>query len=120
MPHEDGPAYAPVVATVSLGSAVVLDVCEKGQGGKRWRVLQEGRSLLVTRGEAYRELLHGIESVEGDEGVEEGLSNWELVGERERWERKQGRWVESGTRVSLTFRDVVKVSRLGAVVLGKR
>jgi len=58
--------------------------------------------------------------VEEDEVVGEGVCNWELLGKRERWEREQGRWVEKGTRVSLTYRDVVKVSRLGAVVLGKR
>ena len=45
MPHEDGPAYHPVVATVSLGAPIVLDIFEKREGAseKRWRVLQEPR-----------------------------------------------------------------------------
>lgn len=48
MPHEDGAAYWPVVSTVSLGSAVVLDVYEKREDGSRreeasYRILQEPR-----------------------------------------------------------------------------
>jgi alkylated DNA repair protein alkB family protein 6 len=48
MPHEDGPAYWPVVATVSLGSALVLDIYEKDEKGRKidppkHRVLQEAR-----------------------------------------------------------------------------
>lgn len=31
MPHEDGDAYAPVVATVSLGGSVVLEISERGE-----------------------------------------------------------------------------------------
>jgi alkylated DNA repair protein alkB family protein 6 len=51
MPHEDGAAYWPVVATISLGSAIVFDIYEKnphGGGGEKqpkWRVLQEARRL---------------------------------------------------------------------------
>lgn len=51
MAHEDGAAYWPVVATVSLGASIVLDIYEKGEepiGGlkddrKRYRILQEPR-----------------------------------------------------------------------------
>lgn len=46
MPHEDGPAYYPMVATVSLGAPIVLDVFEKGEEGEgkaRFRILQERR-----------------------------------------------------------------------------
>ena len=50
MPHEDGAAYWPVVSTVSLGSAIVLDVYEKREDGSRreeasYRILQEPRRL---------------------------------------------------------------------------
>ncbi len=52
MPHEDGAAYWPVVATVSLGSAIVFDIYEKnlhgggsGETQPKWRVLQEARRL---------------------------------------------------------------------------
>jgi alkylated DNA repair protein alkB family protein 6 len=46
MPHRDGAAYHPVVATVSLGAPIVLDIYENTEGGTRvpkWRILQEPR-----------------------------------------------------------------------------
>lgn len=132
LPHEDGDAYYPVVVTVSLGGAVVLDIYRKGTGtakekekaeekekepgeGKgegsgrepEWRILQERRSLLITADEMYTDYLHGIRGVEVDEGIgEDGVVNWELVVNKE--EFQDGRNVR-GTRVSLTFRDVVRV-----------
>ena len=61
MPHEDGDAYWPVVCTVSLGAPIVYDAYPKtkspGQQEKKWRILQEPRSLLVTTGEMYRNCL---------------------------------------------------------------
>lgn len=115
LPHEDGDAYYPVVATVSLGAAVVLDVYAKGEGGTgrepEWRILQERRSLLVTAGEIYTDRLHGIRGLDVDEGLGVGaVVNWGLVADKE--EFKEGRNVR-GLRVSLTFRDVVKVKSLG-------
>lgn len=114
LPHEDGDAYYPVVATVSLGAAIVLDVYGKGPGTCRdpeWRILQERRSLLITAGEMYTDHLHGIRGVDVDEEVgEEGVINWVLVGDKEKF--RDGKNVR-GTRVSLTFRDVVRVKSLG-------
>ncbi len=114
LPHEDGNAYYPVVATVSLGAAIVLDVYAKGPEAAKepiWRVLQERRSLLITAGKMYTDHLHGIQGVDVDEEVgESGVVNWDLVGNKEAFrERRNVR----GTRVSLTFRDVGKVKRLG-------
>ena len=115
-PHEDGAAYAPIVATVSLGSHTVLDIYAKKEGGggerepePRWRILQERRSLLITTGGLYGEYLHGIEGVVWDEKLK-ACCNWELVGDRENFEHGRA---ERGTRVSLTFRDVLKVKSLG-------
>ena len=122
LPHEDGAAYWPVVATVSLGGAVVLDVTEKKGGGegeqrRRWRILQERRSLLVTMGSAYRNTLHGIAEVGVDVDLNEmGVANWRLLGDREGVGRGRN---ERGTRVSLTFRDVVKVANVGAKIFGR-
>ncbi|KAG8630381.1 hypothetical protein KVT40_002000 [Elsinoe batatas] len=125
MPHEDGGTYFPVTATVSLGGAVVLDIYDKGgqgegQGGtegRKWRILQERGSLLVTQGEVYGGTLHGIAEVEVDEHLgPETVANWELLGEKERWEA-EGRNVRV-TRTSLTYRDVVKVSDAGRRILG--
>lgn len=72
-------------------------------------MLQERRSLLITTGEMYRGWLHGIAGVNVDEGLWE-MANWDLIGRKEDF--AEGRSVR-GTRISLTFRDVVKVKTLG-------
>jgi len=140
MAHEDGAAYAPVVATVTLGAVGVLDVYLKGTGGgvggegedgvggerkregerereregRKWRIVQERGSLLVTGGEVYAGCLHGISEVFVDEGLGGGgVVNWGLLGDRGPFEA--GRCVR-GTRVSLTFRDVLRVRRVGGAV----
>lgn len=125
MPHEDGPAYYPLVATVSLGAPIVLDLYEKereSEGGTtseekectripRFRILQEPRSLLVTRGRIYTEFLHGIaERVVDGDLREETVCNWGLLGEKEKF---LGGSYERMTRTSLTFRDVLKVAKVG-------
>ena len=156
MPHEDGGAYAEVVATVSLGGGLCLDVMGKSgdEGGKEdgkgmkggedekpsqlqppaadeaqtqetpltlpTRIFQEPRSLLITTGRAYRDLMHGIASIEIDENLNaETVANWGLLSEegRKRVEENGGRNVR-GTRVSLTYRDVIKVSKAASRVLG--
>ncbi|KAK8257128.1 hypothetical protein IWZ00DRAFT_476 [Phyllosticta capitalensis] len=136
MAHEDGAAYAPVVATVSLGGTVVLEVTPKrredgeGDGEKQVldgpaqqqqtrRIVCAPRSLLVTVRSAYTTTLHGIPDVEVDEDLGPAtVANWELLGEeaRTKYEEAGGR-NERGTRVSLTFRDVLKVAKAGG--LGK-
>jgi alkylated DNA repair protein alkB family protein 6 len=127
MPHEDGGAYFPVVATVSLGGTIVLDIVFKtGVEGdeakvKRWRVLQEPRSLLLTTGAAYTDTLHGIAEVEQDEGLEaQSVANWSLLsgGAREAVEANGG-VSERTTRISLTYRDVKKVSNVGSKIFGR-
>jgi alkylated DNA repair protein alkB homolog 6 len=128
MPHEDGPAYFPCTATVSLGAAIVLDVYEKNDQGERekkprWRILQEPRSLLVTSGSMYTETLHGIEAVTVDVGLEQAeIANWEGLGDKERYEALEGGGLDREVRVSLTYRDVIKVAKVGGAMrfLGKR
>lgn len=135
MPHEDGGAYASVVATVSLGAPIVLDLYEKrseddatvnesaGSSKPKWRILQEERSLLVTRGEAYEVLMHGIgeqkvdAALRPDEQGHGGVVNWSLLGDQARFTSGT---MERQTRVSLTFRDVLKVSTVGQKLFGKR
>jgi len=139
MPHEDGGAYSNVVATVSLGAPIVLDLWEKstdeegqqkGRGRPRHRILQEERSLLITKGEAYEVLLHGISERHRDVGLKEGSGgelgddeceqpaiNWELLGDKEAFVDGV---LQRKTRVSLTFRDVLKVSKMGQKLFGKR
>ncbi|KAF7509276.1 hypothetical protein GJ744_008170 [Endocarpon pusillum] len=117
MPHEDGPAYHPVTATVSLGSSTVLDIYSKagsesdGSERRHWRVLQEPGSLLVTMADSYTETLHGIAETWVDEDLrEETVSNWGLLGSRD--EFRQG-CNSRNPRVSLTYRDVKKVVWVG-------
>ena len=134
MPHEDGGAYYPVVATVSLSGSLVLDVTAKPFTGgeyeddgddttvvprRSWRVFQEPRSLLITTGSAYSETLHGIADVTEDVDLyEQTVANWDLLGDRQAIEANGGR-VERTTRISLTYRDVKKVSAAGAKLFGK-
>ncbi|KAF2486568.1 hypothetical protein BDY17DRAFT_81404 [Neohortaea acidophila] len=125
MPHEDGAAYHPVVATVSLGGSIVLDVVEKTRNEREkderqaWRILQEPRSLLITTGSAYTDTLHGIAEVKEDVDLDETtVANWMLLGDRESITASAGR-NERTTRISLTFRDVLKESKVGSKIFGK-
>ncbi|KAJ4348956.1 hypothetical protein N0V95_005004 [Ascochyta clinopodiicola] len=134
MPHEDGKAYASVVATVSLGGTVCLSITpkpgstsedgEEGEesGNARWkvptRILQEPRSLLITTGNAYESLLHGVDAVEVDEELNADMvANWSLLANRKVFEEAGDRNVRE-TRISLTYRDVLKVSSAASKVLG--
>ena len=117
--HEDGDAYYPVVATVSLGSHIVLDIKPKvnntiGESIERargWRVLQEPRSLLITTGTLYTDCLHGISEVAVDGNLDhENIANWNLLGDRTSFAEGQA---ARERRVSLTFRDVIRVKKLG-------
>lgn len=125
MPHEDGPAYNPITATVSLGSHTVLDIYQKNEHGERasqasWRVLQEPRSLLVTTGDMYAETLHGISEIEADEDLNAAsIVNWDLLGDSDVYGSGHA---PRSTRISLTLRDVIKVARIGGAMkfMGKR
>ncbi|KAF8154234.1 hypothetical protein B0H34DRAFT_721071 [Crassisporium funariophilum] len=82
MPHEDGPRYYPVVATLTLGSHAVFhyykyqsetdDVAvSHGQGrsidtSPALSVLLERRSLIISSGAMYTAHLHGIDEVAED------------------------------------------------------
>lgn len=116
MPHEDGSAYHPIVATISLSAPIVLDIYEKNDAGSRreqpqYRILQEERSLLVTTSTMYAEALHGITETSVDQNInQDAIANWDLLGSKQRF--KSGQF-ERETRVSLTFRDVLKTSKLG-------
>lgn len=117
MPHKDGAAYHGVVCTVSLGASLCLDIYgTKGDGTTedkpRWKILQEPRSLLITTDQMYTDFLHGIAEIRED--VELGsatIANWDLL--RAPQIIKGGR-SERHTRISLTYRDVLKVAKLGA------
>ncbi|KAI6901940.1 hypothetical protein KC318_g7732 [Hortaea werneckii] len=152
MPHEDGAAYHPVVATVSLNGSLVLEITPKtassspaedqtsspedptsssptGEKTRNppprktpWRILQEPRSLLLTTEPAYSTTLHGIPSVHADtELTSSTVANWDQLScsTREKIAADGDRNERATTRISLTFRDVRKVSSLGMKVFGK-
>jgi alkylated DNA repair protein alkB homolog 6 len=119
MPHKDGPAYHPVVCTVSLGASLCLDVYGSNDDGTResnprWRIFQEPRSLLITTGDLYTEYLHGIADLGADVDLHEGtIANWSLLRSPHLiWQGTN----ERQTRTSLTYRDVIKVSKLGSKI----
>ncbi|KAK0646024.1 hypothetical protein B0T16DRAFT_329051 [Cercophora newfieldiana] len=116
MPHKDGSAYFPVVCTVSLGSSLCLNLHRSKEDGTLdpepvWRILQEPRSLLITTGDLYTDYLHGIDPISVDVNLsEETIANWTLLRSPSQFEDGQH---ERQTRISLTYRDVLKVSKLG-------
>ncbi|PWN52821.1 hypothetical protein IE53DRAFT_339878 [Violaceomyces palustris] len=191
MPHEDGGAYFPAVATISLSSHTLLDIYKlvdksevpsnpgetngsdskegsekvrvgdeavtqptavgedtrlspsKNEGTTtlprpgarsreaepRFSILQEPRSLLITKGHAYREYLHGIAERKQDRPSDlSKVINLDLLGDEVTKDKvrqargqdsdgKVGREgggdlvMERDTRLSLTFRDVERVSK---------
>ncbi|KAI1979569.1 hypothetical protein LOZ53_001812 [Ophidiomyces ophidiicola] len=135
MPHEDGAAYYPIVATVSISAPIVLDIYEKRRDDEqsielasdimtsqtpRYRILQEPRSLLITTGDLYTEYMHGIAERTTDNDLDSGeISNWEQLGDKTQF---QAGSYNRQTRVSLTYRDVLRVSKLGNTIkfLNKR
>lgn len=117
MPHKDGSAYHPVVCTVSLGGSLCLDIYGSNEHGgtevgPRWKILQEPRSLLITTGEMYTDYLHGIADITADTDLNsETVANWSLLRSPELLTNGTN---ERQIRTSLTYRDVLKVSKLGS------
>lgn len=125
MPHKDGAAYHPVVCTVSLGAPLCLDIYGTKDDGTieckpKWKILQEPRSLLITTGDIYTDFLHGIAETHEDKDIDpETVSNWSLLRSPE---AVVDGTIERHRRTSLTYRDVIKVSKLGSKLgmYGKR
>ncbi|KAF4121219.1 alkylated DNA repair protein alkB-like protein 6 [Geosmithia morbida] len=112
----DGAAYWPVVCTVSLGASLCLNLYRSKEDGAMepepaWRILQEPRSLLITTQDLYTDYLHGISDADEDTGLgQDAIVNWSLLRSPETF--ANGRNVRE-TRTSLTYRDVLKVSKVG-------
>lgn len=77
-----------------------------------WRILQEPRSLLITTECLYTDYLHGIADIDEDVNLslEGGVVNWPLL--RNPGAHADGRNARK-LRTSLTYRDVLKVSKMG-------
>ncbi|KNC98898.1 uncharacterized protein SPPG_05863 [Spizellomyces punctatus DAOM BR117] len=113
LPHEDGPAFHPTIATLSLSSTCLLQLYPHGQTKASHTLFLEPGSLLVLDGEVYRGFLHGIPEQRVDvlEGVVNPVRDF----------GKEGGRIERGTRVSVTFRVVKKVAKVSVGrVFGKR
>lgn len=139
-PHEDGPSYHPVVATISLGSHSIFhyyayqqdeevessEVPQSGRGIDPKPVvtlLLEPRSVVITSSSLYTSHLHGIQDLEEDilEPADDGgprvaglnvpIANWGmLAGSNEILAASTGGTLKRDTRYSLTCRDVEKVA----------
>ncbi|KAF9112765.1 hypothetical protein BGX27_002851 [Mortierella sp. AM989] len=129
MPHKDGPAYLPTVATVSLSSHCVLEFYkvpeEEGEKGNQDREVLSGspstteekqepvfsllvqpRSLLVLKEDVYNKYMHGIREITVDD-----LRKGNIVNITEALPEgvvESNALLERGTRISLTFRIVQK------------
>ncbi|KIK43661.1 hypothetical protein CY34DRAFT_81330 [Suillus luteus UH-Slu-Lm8-n1] len=146
MPHEDGPSYHPVVATISLGSHTVFHYyryndkdslsVDPGSMGRSvdpaplLSLFLEPRSVVVTTGEFYTTHLHGIDEVDADTFAGDGFlllpnGSYSQIVNRHMIQDEtvvgiieSGGKVERTTRYSLTCRDVEKVvsGRVAGVV----
>ncbi|EHK16663.1 uncharacterized protein TRIVIDRAFT_195562 [Trichoderma virens Gv29-8] len=77
-----------------------------------WRIIQEPRSLLITTANLYTDYLHGISDIKEDLDLSaDTIVNWTLLRDTEAF--ASGRNPRQ-TRTSLTYRDVLKVSKVGA------
>jgi alkylated DNA repair dioxygenase AlkB len=92
-PHIDRDCFGPVVATVSLGSAVNMDFCCDSTGDAYVQCLAP-RSLVVLHGDARSKWSHGIAKRHSDT----------LNGQRTRRRR----------RVSITFRTIAEAGLTNA------
>jgi alkylated DNA repair protein alkB family protein 6 len=108
-----------VVCTVSLGASLCLNLYRSKEDGAldlepAWRVLQEPRSLLITTEELYTDYLHGIADIDVDEELaSQTVANWSLL--RDTTPFAGGR-NERRTRTSLTYRDVLQVSKAASKI----
>lgn len=116
MPHKDGAAYHPVVCTVSLGASLCLNIYKSKEDSAldpdhAYRILQEPRSLLITMDDLYTQFLHGIADTKEDVNLSaETVANWDMLRAPESFADGENL---RATRTSLTYRDVLKVSKLG-------
>ena len=85
-PHIDRDCFGPIVATVSLGSAVNMDFCRDSTGDEYVQRL-EPRSLVLLHGDARFKWRHGIAKRHSD--------TW------------NGQKTKRQRRVSITFRTIV-------------
>jgi alkylated DNA repair protein alkB family protein 6 len=100
---------------VSLGASLCLNLHRSKDDGAldpvpAWRILQEPRSLLITTDQLYTDYLHGIADIEEDVDLDANtVVNWDLLRSPDAY--ASGKNVRE-TRTSLTYRDVLQVSKV--------
>ncbi|KAK0368639.1 calpain [Colletotrichum limetticola] len=115
--YPSGVGIMPHKLSTCLGASLCLNLYQTKEDGAMdpepvGRILQEPRSLLITTDDLYTDYLHGIADVEEDvELSAETIVNWDLL--RSQDDFSAGRSARA-TRTSLTYRDVMQVSKLGA------
>ncbi|KAK3841901.1 MAG: hypothetical protein J3R72DRAFT_444002 [Linnemannia gamsii] len=121
MPHKDGPAYLPTVATVTLSSHCVLEFYKHPEDKDRedhdstkdgvreqepeFSLLVQPRSLLVLKEDVYKKYMHGIREITEDDLRKGNILN---LPEAKPDGIEETPVLERETRVSLTFRIVQK------------
>ncbi|KAJ3296256.1 hypothetical protein HDU79_007152 [Rhizoclosmatium sp. JEL0117] len=138
MPHLDGPAYRPTVATVSLGEYCILEFYKRRNLDEvmvtgeyddadsqtirptpDFRFLIQPRSLVMLQDEMYEGYLHGIGETWEDVVSSATIDNWTEAGMSVLAESDEPITLKrQNTRVSLTFRVAAKVSKLN--LFGKK
>jgi len=124
MPHQDGPAYHPVVATLSLGAHTVMHYYDLPARMPALSLLLEPRSLVVTTREQYTARAHGIDAVAEDHVRASELANAAMLScggscgavlQTEDGDGNDGGVVvlQRKTRYSLTCRDVARAMKVG-------
>ncbi|KAG0043198.1 Alpha-ketoglutarate-dependent dioxygenase alkB 6 [Gryganskiella cystojenkinii] len=113
LPHKDGPAYLPTVATVSLSSHCILDFYkfsdleeDRTNQEPEFSILVQPRSLLVLKEDVYNHYMHGIREVHSDDLSQGNILNLERAFPA--GSPIPGAPLERDTRISLTFRIVPK------------
>ncbi|KAL3076378.1 hypothetical protein niasHT_039867 [Heterodera trifolii] len=124
MPHTDGPAFFPLISTISLGSHTVLDFYDQDPSNASHRtfagsVLLERRSLVLIAGHAYQ-MLHGIDERKTDQigTIGASLLNRDLLSNPSIVMDAQKELIRE-TRVSLTIRNVPMTKRLPSMLKNK-
>ncbi|KAF9995178.1 Alpha-ketoglutarate-dependent dioxygenase alkB 6 [Entomortierella chlamydospora] len=141
MPHKDGPAYLPTVATISLSSHCLLEFYKVPEEGEKdsnegeqpsnsstttnekhsqepvFSLLVQPRSLLVLKEDVYNKYMHGIREVTLDDLRKSNILN--LNEALPEGINDTNALLERGTRISLTFRIVQKTLSSKKIFLRK-
>lgn len=114
MAHFDGDLFHPVIATISCGFHTILEFEENIDGASKsvCNLLLEPRSLVLLSNDMYTKYMHAIKERQIDEINKDCVNLEGCYGNY-----KVGSILRRDTRVSLTIRNVLKVSKLNVTHL---